>query len=110
MIAEAHGIPLAVSLTGGNRNDITQLMPLIAAIPPVRGRHVTGPARPPSTTRQLRHNRRYGGFIVLKKENNEPLQEALALMQNQPPCEVYDDPESKEHIEFWDEDHIETLV
>ncbi len=27
-----------MSLTGGNRNDVTQLMPLIAAIPPVRGR------------------------------------------------------------------------
>jgi hypothetical protein len=27
-----------VSLTGGQRNDVTQLMPLIAAIPPVRGR------------------------------------------------------------------------
>ena len=38
MITEAHEIPLAVSLTGGNRNDITQLMPLIQAIPPVRGR------------------------------------------------------------------------
>jgi hypothetical protein len=34
VISEAHGIPLAVSLTGGNRNDITQLMPLIEAIPP----------------------------------------------------------------------------
>jgi transposase len=38
LITEAHGIPLAVSLTGGNRNDVTQLMPLIEAIPPVRGR------------------------------------------------------------------------
>ena len=51
----------------------------------------------------------YGGFIVLKKENNEPLKEALALMQNKPSCEVSDDPESKEHLEFWDEDDIETL-
>ena len=33
MITEAHGIPLAVSLTGGNRNDVTQLMPLVAAVP-----------------------------------------------------------------------------
>ncbi len=32
------GIPLAVRLTGGNRNDITQLLPLVGAIPPVRGR------------------------------------------------------------------------
>jgi transposase len=38
LITEAHGIPLAVSLTGGNRNDVTQLMPLVQAIPPVRGR------------------------------------------------------------------------
>ena len=36
LITEAHGIPLAVSLTGGQRNDVTQLMPLINAVPPVR--------------------------------------------------------------------------
>lgn len=29
--------PLAVLLTGGNRNDVTQLMPLLDAIPPIRG-------------------------------------------------------------------------
>lgn len=51
----------------------------------------------------------YGGFIILKKENNEPLQEALALWQGQRPCEIHDDPQSKEHIEFWDTDEIETL-
>jgi transposase len=28
---------LAVILTGGNRNDVTQLLPLIDAIPPLRG-------------------------------------------------------------------------
>ncbi|MDX8056194.1 IS5 family transposase [Lentzea sp. BCCO 10_0798] len=38
LITEGHGIPLAVSLTGGNRNDVTQLMPLIDRIPPVRGK------------------------------------------------------------------------
>ncbi len=32
------GVPLAVRLTGGNRNDVTQLLPLVEAIPPVRGR------------------------------------------------------------------------
>ena len=46
MISEAHGIPLAVSLTGGNRNDITQLMPLLQAIPPVRGRRGRPRQRP----------------------------------------------------------------
>ena len=39
----------------------------------------------------------YGGFIVLKKENNEPFKEALALWQGRGPGEIYDDPDSKEH-------------
>jgi transposase len=29
LLADANGIPLAVRLTGGNRNDVTQLLPLI---------------------------------------------------------------------------------
>ena len=39
-------MPLAVTLTGANRNDITQLMPLLDAVPPVRGR-VGRPRRRP---------------------------------------------------------------
>jgi transposase len=35
-----------MSLTGGNRNDVTQLMPLLEAVPPVRGR-VGRPRRRP---------------------------------------------------------------
>jgi hypothetical protein len=46
VITEAHGIPLAVSLTGGNRNGVTQLMPLIKAIAPVRGRRGRPRQRP----------------------------------------------------------------
>ncbi len=38
VIVEAYGIPLAVTLTGGNRNDVTQLIPPIQAVPPIRGR------------------------------------------------------------------------
>ena len=38
LIVEAHGIPLATTLTGGNRNDVTQLIPLIEAVPPIRGK------------------------------------------------------------------------
>jgi len=38
VLTEAHGIPLVASLTGGNRNDVTQLIPLITAIPHVKGR------------------------------------------------------------------------
>lgn len=38
MIVDRHGTPLAVSLTGGNRHDVTQLIPLLDAIPRIRGR------------------------------------------------------------------------
>lgn len=37
VITDAQGIPLAVSLTGGNRNDVTQLLPLLDKIPAVAG-------------------------------------------------------------------------
>jgi hypothetical protein len=51
----------------------------------------------------------YGGFLVLKKENNEPLKEALTLWQIQGSCEKYEDPDRKEQVQFWDVDDIETL-
>jgi transposase len=37
LLVDATGIPLAFSLTGGNRNDVTQLIPLVDFVPPVRG-------------------------------------------------------------------------
>ncbi len=48
MITDGHGTPLAVLLTGGNRNDVTQLLPLLDALPPVRGR-VGRPRRKPDS-------------------------------------------------------------
>jgi len=51
----------------------------------------------------------YGGFLVLKKDNNEPLKEALALWRDQGPAEQYHDPDKKEHFQFWDCEDIETL-
>src|SRR5213595_2240713 len=38
LLVEGSGIPLAWTLTGGNRNDITQLIPLLERVPAVRGR------------------------------------------------------------------------
>jgi hypothetical protein len=46
VITEGAGIPLAVTLTGGNRHDVTQLLPLIDAIPPVRGKRGRPRRRP----------------------------------------------------------------
>jgi transposase len=46
LLVDATGIPLAWTLRGGNRNDVTQLIPLLERIPPVRGR-VGRPRRRP---------------------------------------------------------------
>ncbi|MFI0966620.1 IS5 family transposase [Streptomyces sp. NPDC021080] len=46
LIADATGIPLAATLTGGNRNDVTQLIPLLQAVPPVRGKRGRPRRRP----------------------------------------------------------------
>ena len=51
----------------------------------------------------------YGGFFVLKKENNEPLKEALQLWEMEGPCQSCADEERKEQVQFWDVDEIETL-
>ena len=38
LLTDAQGIPLSVILTKANRHDVTQLLPLIEAIPPIRGK------------------------------------------------------------------------
>ncbi len=55
MLTEGRGIPLALSPTGGNRNDVTQLMPLLDKVPSVRGRV----GRPRSRPERLLADRGY---------------------------------------------------
>lgn len=50
VIVEAHGIPLAATLTGGSRHDVTQFMPLVHAVPAVRGKRGSPRQRPDMTT------------------------------------------------------------
>src|SRR5690606_24139103 len=38
VMTEGGGIPLAVTVTGGNRHDSTQLIPLVEALPTIRGK------------------------------------------------------------------------
>ena len=45
-VTDGQGIPLAVSLTGGNRNDVTQLLPLLDKVPADAG----GVGRPTPNT------------------------------------------------------------
>jgi transposase len=46
LIVDANGVPLQVSLTGGNRHDVTQLLPLVDSLPKIRG-VVARPGRKP---------------------------------------------------------------
>lgn len=55
VIVDRHGTPLAVSVTGGNRHDVTQLIPLLDAIPPIRGLR----GRPRSRPKRLFADRGY---------------------------------------------------
>jgi transposase len=55
LLVDAGGIPLVARLTAANRNDITQLIPLVQGVPPIRGK-VGAPLRRP---RQLTADRGY---------------------------------------------------
>ncbi|MFD9977916.1 IS5 family transposase [Streptomyces sp. NPDC059017] len=55
VIVDRFGTPLAVSLTGGNRHDVTQLIPLLDAIPGIRGLR----GRPRSRPKRLFADRGY---------------------------------------------------
>jgi transposase len=46
VLVDAHGIPPAATVTRGNRNDVTQLLPLIQAVPPIRGKRGRPRRRP----------------------------------------------------------------
>src|SRR5690606_21633749 len=37
LIVDTNGTPLQVSLTGGNRHDVTELLPLVDSLPAIRG-------------------------------------------------------------------------
>jgi len=45
-LTDAGGVPLSVVLTGANRNDITQLLPLLDAVPGVNGKRGRPRKRP----------------------------------------------------------------
>jgi hypothetical protein len=49
-MTDATGIPPVTPLTGGNRNDITQLIPLLEAVPAVRSKR-DRPLRRPDAVR-----------------------------------------------------------
>ncbi len=46
VVTDAQGIPLAATITAANRHDVTQLIPLVDAIPAVKGRRGRPRRRP----------------------------------------------------------------
>ena len=38
LLCDRRGVPLAITLTGGQRNDVTQLLPLVDGVGAVRGK------------------------------------------------------------------------
>ncbi|QEG33751.1 IS5 family transposase [Bythopirellula goksoeyrii] len=55
VVTDANGIPLNVTLTGANRHDVTQLLPVIDGIPPVTGK----PGHPRQRPDQVYADRAY---------------------------------------------------
>ena len=55
LITDAKGIPLAATLSGANAHDVTQLLPLVEAIPPVSGK----PGRPRRRPQRVQGDRAY---------------------------------------------------
>jgi transposase len=80
VICDASGIPLAVRLTAANINDVTQLQPLVEAIPPVRGKRGRPRRRPDAVQGDRGYDseplrgwlRRLGIAPVLAERNSGP--------------------------------------
>ena len=74
IIVEAHGIALATTLTGGNRNDVTPLIPLIQAVPPIRGKA----GRPVQRPRGIYADRGYDHEVYRDKVRRFQITPAIA--------------------------------
>lgn len=55
VITDANGIPLSAHITAANRHDVTQLLPLVDAIPPIAGK----PGRPRCRPDRVQGDRAY---------------------------------------------------
>jgi transposase len=74
LITDARGAPLAAKLTGANRHDVTQLLPLVDAIPPVRGRR----GRPRRRPRRVQGDRAYDSEEARRELRRRGIEPVLA--------------------------------
>jgi transposase len=111
-------VPLAATLTGANRHDVTQLLPLVDAIPPVRGK-AGAPLRKPKKVQGDRgydsdpHRLRLSARSIATElaRRNTPhgsglgvfrwfVEQALALMHQFKRLRVRDDRDDEVHEAF----------
>jgi len=71
-LTDAGGVPLSIVLTGANRNDITQLLPLLDAVPEVHGK-ADHPRKRPKTVQGDRGYDSQPHRIELKRRGIKPL-------------------------------------
>lgn len=74
IITDANGIPLAVVLTGANTHDVTQLIPLVDGIAPVRGK----PGRPRQRPERVQGDRGYDSEPHRKQLRRRKIEPVLA--------------------------------
>ena len=74
MITDGNGIPFAASTTAANRNDVMEMVGLVDAIPPVRGRR----GRPKRRPKRLLAGRAYWSKIHHRELRNRRIQPKIA--------------------------------
>jgi Transposase DDE domain len=76
LICDGQGVPLAVRLTGANRNDSEEALALVDAIPPLHGERGRPRHRPDSVL----------GGSRLRRGGDSTLTEGTAISYRGPPC------------------------
>ena len=74
LLVDATGIPLAWTVTGGNRNDVTQLVPLIERVPRVRGK----PGRPRRRPERVTADRGYDSNALRRQLRDRGIEPEIA--------------------------------
>ena len=79
LITDAGGVPLGCLLTAANCNDVTQLLPLLEAIPPVRGKR----GRPRRRPQALLGDRGYDSRAHRRKLRARRIQPLIAKRETE---------------------------
>jgi transposase len=74
LLVDATGLPLAWTVTAGNCNDVTQLVPLVERVPPVRGK----PGRPRRRPARVTADRGYDSNALRRQLQDRGIEPEIA--------------------------------